>query len=175
MQQETRLWMASPGLNYLVLDARFLALLLGHEVVTKETSPQEVAPACMSPFIPSCLIISIDPFLHTYFSEYDFFTFNSISNSVTVTTLVSPSLNAYSTNRPVAIAIQVDSQPPQTKQFIPPAVPGQLPGAWGGLDGFVANSIVSVVTKFQAAPGAHTLKVSRIRFAKIHVFANGLF
>lgn len=167
MQQETRLWMASPGLNYLVLDARFLALRLGHEVVTKETSPQEVAPACMSSLIPSCLIINVDSFLRAYFSEYDFFTFNSISNSVTVTTLVSPSLNAYSTDRPVAVAIQVDSQPPQTKQFIPPAVPGQLPGAWGGLDGFVANSIVSVVTKFQAAPGAHTLKVSPIRLAKI--------
>ena len=117
----------------------------------------------------------VDPPFHPSSSEYDFFTFNSISNSVSVTTLVSPSLNAYSIDRPLAIAIQVDSQPPQTKQFIPPAVPGQLPGAWGGLDGFVANSIVSVVTKFQAAPGAHTLKVSPIRFAKIHVFANGLF
>lgn len=41
-------------------------------------------------------------------------------------------------------------------------MPGQLPAAWGGLDGFVANSIVPVVTTFGAgkpAAGRHTVRV----------------
>ncbi|CAL1698338.1 unnamed protein product [Somion occarium] len=93
--------------------------------------------------------------------EYDFFTFNTVdgSGNVTFTTLVSPSLNAFGPDRPLALAIQVDSQAPQTNYFIPSAPEGALPDAWDGLDGFVANSIVSVVTSFPAPPGAHTLKI----------------
>ncbi|KAJ3487914.1 hypothetical protein NLI96_g3210 [Meripilus lineatus] len=93
--------------------------------------------------------------------EYDFYTFNSIGGkgNIIVNTLVSPSLNAYSTDRPISVAVQVDSQPPQTTQFIPPAVPGNLPDAWDGVDGFVANSIVTVANNFTATPGAHILKV----------------
>lgn len=105
---------------------------------------------------------SLIPLNTSIISEYDFYTFNSIggSGNITVNTLVSPSLNAYSTDRPISVAVQIDSQPLQTTQFIPPADPGQLPDAWDGVDGFVANSIVTITNGFTASPGAHTLKVS---------------
>ncbi|KAL0952642.1 hypothetical protein HGRIS_006887 [Hohenbuehelia grisea] len=102
--------------------------------------------------------------------EYDFVNFNTIqgSGNVTVTTFVSPSLNANGADRPLAFAVQIDSLPPQTSYFIPSAAPGQLPSAWSGLDGFVANSIVSVVTPFQGLqPGAHTLKIWMIEPAVV--------
>ena len=63
-------------------------------------------------------------------------------------------------DRPIKVAVQVDSQTPQTVAFIPPSSPGTLPPQWDGNDGFVANAIVSVVTNWAAAPGAHTLKVN---------------
>ncbi|TCD67740.1 hypothetical protein EIP91_011982 [Steccherinum ochraceum] len=93
--------------------------------------------------------------------EYDFYTFNSINGNgnISVRTYVNPSLNAFGPDRPVAVAIQVDSQPAQTSYFIPPAPSGSLPAAWDGADGFVANSIVSIITNFAAPPGAHTLKI----------------
>lgn len=94
--------------------------------------------------------------------EYDFFTFNTLANdSVVVTTYVSPSLSANGLDRPIALAIQVDSQTPQTKYFIPASAPGTEPPQWDGLDGFVSNNIVPVVTEFTAPPGAHTLTVNR--------------
>lgn len=73
---------------------------------------------------------------------------------------VSPSLNALGNDHPLRIAVQLDSQDAQTTQFIPDAVPGELPDAWDGLDGFVANSIVSVNGLWtNIEPGAHTLKI----------------
>lgn len=62
-------------------------------------------------------------------------------------------------DEPLKIAVQMDSQEPQTVVFIPASAPGTLPAAWDGLDGFAANAAVSVVTKWAASPGAHTLKV----------------
>ncbi|KAI0791027.1 hypothetical protein C8Q75DRAFT_890923 [Abortiporus biennis] len=93
--------------------------------------------------------------------EYDFLTFNTINGggNISVTTLVSPSLNAFGPDRPLALAVQVDSSAPQTTYFIPTAPAGSLPDAWDGLDGFVANSIVSIHNTFSAPPGAHTLKI----------------
>ncbi|KAH8077106.1 hypothetical protein BXZ70DRAFT_708274 [Cristinia sonorae] len=93
--------------------------------------------------------------------EYDFFTFNTIQGkgNISVRALLNPSLNAFGRDRPLAVALQVDSQPPQTSHFIPPAPSGSLPPGWDGADGFVANSIVSVVSNFVAPPGAHTLKI----------------
>ena len=42
-----------------------------------------------------------------------------------------------------------------------PEVPGGLPDGWSGLDGWVANSIITVSTTFNGVPpGNHTLKVS---------------
>ncbi|KAF8889120.1 hypothetical protein BD779DRAFT_1662212 [Infundibulicybe gibba] len=102
--------------------------------------------------------------------EYDFYNFNTIGGKgqIQVTTLVSPSLNANGVDRPLGLAIQVDNQTPVAKYFIPPAVPGTLPDAWDGTDGFVANSIVSVVTNFSGInPGAHTLKVFMIEPAVV--------
>lgn len=96
------------------------------------------------------------------FSEYDFFSFNTISNSgnITVTTYVAPSWNAGEKSRPLAFAVQLDGGAPQTQQFFPQPAPGGLPPAWGGSDGFVANSIVNVLTRFTGVtPGKHTLKV----------------
>lgn len=94
--------------------------------------------------------------------EYDFFNFNTIASSgnLTVTTLVSPSLNANGKDRPLGFAVQIDSLDAQVKYFIPAAASGTLPAGWDGTDGFVANSIVSVPTTFTGVqPGKHTLKV----------------
>ena len=97
------------------------------------------------------------------FSEYDFFNFNTIggSGNVSANVLVSPTLNSMGPDRPIKIAVQMDGQSPQTVAFIPPAPPGKLPPQWDGNDGFVANSIVSVMSHWSAPPGAHTLKVSK--------------
>lgn len=91
--------------------------------------------------------------------EYDFYNFNTIgeSGNVSVTINMSPSLNANGNDRPLAIAVQVDSSTPQTSYFIPAADPGDEPDAWGD---WVANGTVPVTGNFTAWPGAHTLTVS---------------
>ncbi|KAL5525075.1 hypothetical protein ACEPAF_8944 [Sanghuangporus sanghuang] len=105
--------------------------------------------------------------------EYDFFIFNiPTTGLLNVTTLVSPSLNANGDDRQLGFAVQLDALPAQSEYFIPLAEPGELPDGWGGLDGFVANSIVSVQTNFNAsegevAPGAHTLKIWMIEPAVV--------
>ncbi|RPD63354.1 hypothetical protein L227DRAFT_386788 [Lentinus tigrinus ALCF2SS1-6] len=93
--------------------------------------------------------------------EYDFYLFNTIAQggNVTITTLVSPSLNSLGDDRPLGIALQIDGGEPQTSHFVPPATPGNLPDAWDGVDGWVANSIIEVPMVFPVQPGAHTLKV----------------
>ena len=53
----------------------------------------------------------------------------------------------------------MDNQAPQTMAFIPSSAPGSLPPQWDGLDGFVANAGVKVVTTWSAPPGKHTFKV----------------
>ena len=78
---------------------------------------------------------------------------------MTITTLVSPSLNGLGDDRPLSIALQIDEGAAQTQAFVPPATPGNLPDAWDGNDGWVANSIIEVPMVFQVQPGAHTLKV----------------
>ena len=83
-----------------------------------------------------------------------------------MTAYVAPSLNANGKDRPLALALQVDSGTPVVNYFMPTAAPGALPAAWGGLDGFVANAIIPVSANFSAPPGAHTLKV---RFVNIYV------
>ncbi|KAG6872327.1 hypothetical protein C0995_010748 [Termitomyces sp. Mi166 len=95
--------------------------------------------------------------------EYDFYSFTTISNSgnITATVYVSPSWNAGEPARPLAFAVQLDAGTPQTIQFFPnPEEPGQVPTAWGGLDGFVANGVVSAVSQFKGVQaGKHTLKI----------------
>ncbi|THH19207.1 hypothetical protein EW146_g1901 [Bondarzewia mesenterica] len=55
------------------------------------------------------------------YREYDFYNFNTISETgnVTVTVYVSPSLNANGQDRPLALGVQIDSEPPQTTYFTP--------------------------------------------------------
>ncbi|KAI0691797.1 hypothetical protein BC835DRAFT_1278866 [Cytidiella melzeri] len=93
--------------------------------------------------------------------EYDFYTFNTLGGggNVTVTTFVAPTLNALGDDRALKIAVSVDSGEPVITQFIADEVPGSVPPDWDGLDGFIANSIVSVVNTLDVAPGAHTLKI----------------
>ncbi|KAI0693088.1 hypothetical protein C8T65DRAFT_668723 [Cerioporus squamosus] len=93
--------------------------------------------------------------------EYDFFLFNTKAQggNVTITTSVSPSLNSLGDDRPLGIALQIDDGEPQTSHFVPAATPGNLPDAWDGVDGWVANSIIEVPMVFPVQPGAHTLKV----------------
>lgn len=95
------------------------------------------------------------------YSEYDFFLFNTVgqNGTVAITTKVSPSLNSLGDGRPLGVALQIDSGAPQTRYFVPPATPGNLPNAWDGNDGWVANSIIEVPFVFPVQPGAHTLKV----------------
>lgn len=117
-----------------------------------------------------CVAHLFDPFfdLTTILREYDFFNFNSIggSGNITVTALLSPSNNANGPDRPLTIAIGLDSQTPVVHQPMPNAAPGKQPAAWDGLDGFVANAIIPVATKFTAvSPGKHTLKVRVISFS----------
>lgn len=78
---------------------------------------------------------------------------------MTITTLVSPSLNGLGDDRPLGLALQVDDGTRQTNYFVPAATPGSLPSAWGGQDGWVAKSIIEVPMVFSVQPGAHTLKV----------------
>ena len=96
--------------------------------------------------------------------EYDFFNFNSFqgnNDSINVILYLSPSLNANTDAQPLAYSIQVDSQAPITVVPVGPEVPGGLPDGWNGLDGWVANSIITVSTTFQGVSrGNHTLKVS---------------
>ncbi|KAG6879212.1 hypothetical protein C0992_004354 [Termitomyces sp. T32_za158] len=103
--------------------------------------------------------------------EYDFYSFNTISNSgnITSTVYVSPSWNAGEPTRPLAFAVQLDSGEPQTMQFFPdPPTPGAVPVAWGGLDGFVANSVISVVSGFSGVQaGKHTLRIWAIEPAVV--------
>ncbi|KAJ6476888.1 hypothetical protein C8R45DRAFT_906591 [Mycena sanguinolenta] len=97
--------------------------------------------------------------------EYDFYTFTD--SNATITTYVSPSNNGLGADRPLGFAVQIDSDEPQSNYFFPPAAPGQQPAAWDGLDGFVANSIISVPNKVTLAPGAHTLKIFMIEPAVV--------
>ncbi|KAG6856193.1 hypothetical protein H0H87_006733 [Tephrocybe sp. NHM501043] len=102
--------------------------------------------------------------------EYDFYSFNTISNSgnVTATIYVSPSWNAGEDSRPLAFAVQLDGGAAQTKQFFPNPAPGGVPGGWDGNDGFVANSIISVTAPFTGiSAGKHTLKISAIEPAVV--------
>jgi hypothetical protein len=93
-------------------------------------------------------------------SEYDFYTFNSLTGgTANITAYLTPSLNALGADRPLAFAIQVDSQTPQTIYPIPLAAPGVLPPVWGGADGFVGANIVRASTQVPMSPGGHTLKV----------------
>jgi hypothetical protein len=102
-------------------------------------------------------------------SEYDFYNFNTLPGGLlAVTAYVSPSLNANGNDRPLGIALQIDNLTPVTKYFIPYAPATTTPAGWGGPDGFVANSIVSIPASFKTSPGKHTLKV-RLNPTKILV------
>ena len=72
---------------------------------------------------------------------------------------VSPSLNSLGDDRPLGLAVQIDGGSAQTQHFVPKSNPGSLPDAWGGDDGWAANSIIDVSFKFSVGTGAHTLKV----------------
>ncbi|KAK7045404.1 hypothetical protein VNI00_007657 [Paramarasmius palmivorus] len=98
--------------------------------------------------------------------EYDFYNFNT--SNMTVTVHISPSLNANGRDRPLAFAAQLDSSSIQPSYYMPFGVPGTEPAAWGGPDGFVANSIVSPKLTWQnVTAGAHTLKFFMIEPAVI--------
>lgn len=122
-------------------------------------------PTSQSELVPACKLIQIilsnktfDLKCHNH-REYDFYSFNNINGSVNVHVLVSPILNSYGLDRPVAIATQLDDDEIQAQYFIPSAAPGDLPAQWDGNDGWVANAIIDVLSTHVAAPGSHTLKV----------------
>ncbi|KAG6830103.1 hypothetical protein H0H87_009267 [Tephrocybe sp. NHM501043] len=102
--------------------------------------------------------------------EYDFYSFNTISNSgnITATIYVSPSWNAGEASRPLAFAAQLDGGAVQAKQFFPKPKPGDVPGGWDGNDGFVANNIITVDAQFTGVlAGKHTFKISAIEPAVV--------
>jgi len=99
--------------------------------------------------------------------EYDFYTFNSDSGQISITTYVSPSQNT-NPSRQLAYAVQVDSGPLQTVLFMPfPVSASTTPVGWDGNDGFVANAIVTSTTVHSASPGAHTLRIFMIEPAVV--------
>ncbi|KAF9450530.1 glycoside hydrolase family 115 protein [Macrolepiota fuliginosa MF-IS2] len=94
--------------------------------------------------------------------EYDFYNFHSIgeSGNITVTTLLTPSNNANGADRPLTIAIGLDSQNPVVQQPMPDAAPGKQAAAWDGVDGFAHTAIIPLATNFSGvSPGKHTLKI----------------
>ncbi|ESK93287.1 glycoside hydrolase family 115 protein [Moniliophthora roreri MCA 2997] len=98
--------------------------------------------------------------------EYDFFNFND--GNMTVTVHISPSLNANGRDRPLAFAAQLDSAQLQSSYYMPFGKPGTEPDAWNGINGFVANSIVSPKLLWQnVTAGAHTLKLFMIEPAVV--------
>ncbi|KAF8900166.1 hypothetical protein CPB84DRAFT_1847416 [Gymnopilus junonius] len=97
--------------------------------------------------------------------EYDFFTFDSKSGngSVTAYVLLTTALNSNTEQNPLSYSIQIDSLPPVTVVPIGTEVPGGLPNGWDGVNGWVANNIISTPTNFAGVnPGAHTLKISMV-------------
>ena len=94
-------------------------------------------------------------------SEYDFYLFNTHQGggNVTVTAYVSPSLNGLGDDRPLGLGLQIDDGAPQTSHYVPASVAGGVPSGWSGVDGWVANSIITVPVVLPVQPGAHTLKV----------------
>ncbi|KAG6826018.1 hypothetical protein H0H92_001436 [Tricholoma furcatifolium] len=102
--------------------------------------------------------------------EYDFYIFDTISNSgnITVYVDVSPSWNMGETTRPLAFAVQLDGSTPQTQQFFPWPTPGSTPNGWDGNDGFVANSIITATSPFTGVqPGKHTLTITAMEPAVV--------
>lgn len=85
-------------------------------------------------------------------SEYDFLTFNTVAGggNVSVTTLVAPTLNGLGPDRPVALAVSIDSLAPQTTYFIPAAPAGSLPPQWDTPDGFVVRTSAGYTGKLSA-------------------------
>ena len=80
---------------------------------------------------------------------------------MTVRTYVSPSLNGLGDDRPLGLGLQIDGGAAQTRYFVPATAKGaSAPAPWGGVNGWVANSIIEVPFVFPVQPGAHTLKVS---------------
>jgi hypothetical protein len=69
-------------------------------------------------------------------------------------------MNALGADHPLRLGVQLDSQGARTFQPMPDATPGNLPDAWNGPDGFVANAIVPVTSAWNnVSPGAHTFKI----------------
>ncbi|EKM75377.1 hypothetical protein AGABI1DRAFT_132277 [Agaricus bisporus var. burnettii JB137-S8] len=94
--------------------------------------------------------------------EYDFFTFNTIAGSgnITVTALLSPSNNAQGQDNPLTVAVALDSEEPIVHQPMPDSAAGKQPAAWDGVNGFAANNIIPVETKFtNVSAGKHTFKI----------------
>ncbi|KDQ08247.1 glycoside hydrolase family 115 protein [Botryobasidium botryosum FD-172 SS1] len=99
--------------------------------------------------------------------EYDFYTFNSKGGSVTLTSYLAPSLNANGNDRPLAFAVQIDQETPQSVAYVGAAPSGSLPAGWTGLEGPTAVNIIKATTTHKVAPGAHTLKIWMIEPAVV--------
>lgn len=80
---------------------------------------------------------------------------------MTATLYLSPSLNAATDQKPLALGVAVDTGAPIRVQPVPASSRKDKPAGWGTEDGWVANSInTQTVTFTGVSPGAHTLKVS---------------
>lgn len=92
--------------------------------------------------------------------EYDFYTFSN-TTSMNVTVFLTPIWNTQGPNNPVSYGLQLDDGDIDIVKYVPYAEKsGGRPTAWEGVDGFVANSIISGISSFEAgSPGVHTLKL----------------
>ena len=81
-----------------------------------------------------------------------------------VTLYLSPSLNAATDQKPLALGVALDSGAPVRVQPVPASSRKDKPLGWKGEDGWVANSINTQTVLFTGVtPGAHTLKVRLAR------------
>lgn len=113
--------------------------------------------------------------------EYDFVNFNTIggSGNLTITFLLSPSLNAATDEKPLAFGVSLDGASPIRVQPVPASSRRGDPPGWGTHNGWVANAINKQTLVFNnVKTGAHNLKITMMETAvvlqKIVIDAGGI-
>lgn len=94
--------------------------------------------------------------------EYDIYTFTNASSAANITLYISPSLNFLGSQRPLKYAIALDSETPQTVQYIANSTSDKNPAGWEPAVGdaiWGLSSGNSTTTRHNIAPGKHTLKI----------------
>ncbi|EJT96994.1 hypothetical protein DACRYDRAFT_59782 [Dacryopinax primogenitus] len=101
--------------------------------------------------------------------QYDFYLFNTIggnattNGNITVTAVMSPSLDNHGYMEPLGYALQLDNTPPISVYPILIVSASVQPPGWDTPDGWVANSMINTTIQFNStALGKHTLTLWQI-------------